>query len=55
MLNDREVLISMKKSVNKALALKKTLGYYAVVWDSEKQQVKHIEAKDLPEYTYKDS
>lgn len=54
MLNKSEVLKSMKKSVSKALALKKALGHYAVVWDSETQQVKRIEAKDLPEYQYKD-
>lgn len=54
MLNEKKVLASMKKSVNKALALKKALGHYAVVWDSEKKQVKRIEAKDLPEYPYKD-
>ena len=55
MLNDKEVLISMKKSVSKALAIKKALGQYVVAWDSEKKQVKRIEAKDLPEYAYKES
>jgi hypothetical protein len=50
MLNDKEVLISIKKSVSKALAIKKALGQYVVAWDSEKKQVKHIETKDLPEY-----
>ncbi|SMN00892.1 hypothetical protein SPONN_2017 [uncultured Candidatus Thioglobus sp.] len=54
MLDEKKVLASMRKSVNKALALKKALGQYAVVWDAEKQQVKRIEAKDLPEYAYKD-
>ncbi len=54
MLDEKKVLASMKKSVNKALALKKALGHYAVVWDSETKQVKRIEAKDLPEYQYKD-
>jgi len=54
MLDDQKILASMKKSVSKTLALKKALGHYAVVWDSEKQQVKRIEAKDLPEYAYKD-
>jgi hypothetical protein len=33
MLNDKEVLISMKKSVSKALAIKKALGQYVVAWD----------------------
>ncbi len=33
---------------------KKVLEHYAVVWDREKKQVKRIEAKDLPEYAYKD-
>jgi hypothetical protein len=55
MLNDKEVLISMKKNVSKALAIKKALGQYVVAWDSEKKQVKRIEAKDLPEYAYKES
>jgi len=54
MLDEKKILKSFDKSVNKALALKKALGHYAVVWDSEKQQVKRIEAKDLPEYAYKD-
>jgi hypothetical protein len=49
MLNDKEVLISMKKNVSKAL------GQYTVAWNSEKKQVKRIEAKDLPEYAYKES
>jgi hypothetical protein len=40
MLNDKEVLISMKKSVSKALVIKKALGQYVVVWGSEKKQVK---------------
>jgi hypothetical protein len=53
MLNDREVLISMKKSVNKALTIKKALGHYAVVWDEKAKKIKRIEAKDLPEYRYK--
>jgi hypothetical protein len=26
-----------------------------VAWNSEKKQVKRIEAKDLPEYAYKES
>ncbi|SMN11412.1 hypothetical protein SPBRAN_1684 [uncultured Candidatus Thioglobus sp.] len=47
-------LLWSDKSVSKALVLKKALGHYAVVWDAEKQQVKRIEAKDLPEYAYKD-
>ena len=54
MLDEKKVLASMRKSVNKALALKKALGHYAVVWDSKNQRVKRIEAKDLPEYAYKD-
>lgn len=54
MLDEKKILASMKKSVSKALAIKKALGHYAVVWDSEKKQVKRIEAKDLPEYAYKD-
>ncbi|SFV87103.1 hypothetical protein MNB_SUP05-SYMBIONT-4-931 [hydrothermal vent metagenome] len=54
MLDEKKILKSFDKSVSKALALKKALGHYAVVWDSEKQQVKRIEAKDLPEYAYKD-
>jgi hypothetical protein len=45
-----EKLLSMKKNVSKALAIKKALGQYVVAWDSEKKQVKRIEAKDLPEY-----
>ncbi|CAB5497574.1 hypothetical protein [uncultured Gammaproteobacteria bacterium] len=48
MLNDKKILMSMKKSVSKAL------GHYAVVWDSEKKQVKRIKAKDLPKYAYKE-
>lgn len=44
----------MQKSVSKALALKKALGHYAVVWDETTQQVRRVEAKDLPEYKYKD-
>ncbi|MBW5290993.1 MAG: hypothetical protein Rsou_1192 [Candidatus Ruthia sp. Asou_11_S2] len=43
----------MKKSVNKALAIKNALGHYAVVWDQKAKKVKRIEAKDLPEYRYK--
>jgi hypothetical protein len=54
MLDTQKILTSMKKSVNKALALKKALGHYAVVWDDETKQVKRIEAKDLPDYQYKD-
>jgi hypothetical protein len=45
----------MQKSVSKALVIKKALGQYVVVWGSEKKQVKRIEAKDLPEYAYKES
>ncbi|SFV87820.1 hypothetical protein MNB_SUP05-SYMBIONT-5-307 [hydrothermal vent metagenome] len=54
MLDAQKILTSMQRSVNKALALKKALGHYAVVWDDKTQQVKRIEAKDLPEYQYKD-
>lgn len=54
MLDKDEVLKSMRKSVSKALALKKALGHYAVVWDYDKKKVVRIEAKDLPEYPYKD-
>ncbi len=54
MLDAQKVLNSMKKSVNKALAIKKALGHYAVVWDEKTKKVKKIEAKDLPEYQYKD-
>lgn len=50
----QKILASMKKSVSKALAIKKALGQYAVVWDEKTQKVKRIEAKDLPEYPYKD-
>lgn len=53
MLDAQKILASMKKSVNKALALKKALGHYAVVWDAKTKQVKRIEAEDLPEYQYK--
>ena len=55
MLNVNEILKSMDKSVNKALAIKKALGHYAMVWDREAKKVKRIEAKDLPEYHYKDN
>ncbi len=54
MLDKVKVLESMRKSVNKALAIKKALGHYAVVWDDDAQKVVRIEAKDLPEYNYKD-
>ena len=53
MLDENALLKSFDKSVNKALALKKALGHYAVVWDETTKQVKRIEAKDLPEYQYK--
>lgn len=35
--------------VNKVLALKKSLGHYAVVWDEETKKVVRIEAQNLPE------
>lgn len=54
MLDSKKVLHSMKKSVSKALAIKKALGQYAVVWDEKTKKVKYIQAKDLPEYQYKD-
>jgi hypothetical protein len=54
MLDEEEILKSFDKSVNKALALKKALGHYAVVWDEKTKKVVRIEAKDLPEYQYKD-
>jgi len=44
----------MKKSVNKALAIKKALGQYAVIWDKKAKKVVKIKTQDLPEYTYKD-
>jgi len=53
MLNEKKIFNSMKKSINKALAIKKALGQYAVVWDEKTQKVVRIEAKDLPEYKYK--
>lgn len=53
MLDEKEILKSFDKSVNKALAIKKALGHYAVVWDDKTKQVIRIEAKDLPEYKYK--
>ncbi len=54
MLEEKKILESFNKSVNKALAIKKALGHYAVVWDDDAQKVVRIEAKDLPEYNYKD-
>ena len=54
MLDPEEVLASLRKSVNKALAIKKALGQYAVVWDEQKEKVIRIKAQDLPEYQYKD-
>ncbi|CAC9434441.1 hypothetical protein [uncultured Gammaproteobacteria bacterium] len=54
MLDEEEILKSFDKSVNKALALKKALGHYAVIWDEKTKKVVRIEAKDLPEYQYKD-
>ncbi len=53
MLNEKKILASMKKSVNKALAIKKALGHYAVVWDRDLKKVVRIEADKLPEYQYK--
>jgi len=53
MLDEKEVLKSFDKSVSKALAIKKALGHYAVIWDYEKNKVVRIEADDLPEYQYK--
>lgn len=53
MLNEKEILASMKKSVNKALAIKKALGHYSVVWDRDLKKVVRIEADKLPEYQYK--
>jgi hypothetical protein len=50
MLDEQEILSSLRKSVAKALAIKKALGHYAAVWDYNKQQVVKIPAKDLPEY-----
>ncbi len=54
MLDEKKVLMSMRKSVSKALAIKKALGHYAVVWDEKTKKVVRIEAKDLPKYAYKD-
>ncbi|SMN15198.1 hypothetical protein CRYPD_438 [uncultured Candidatus Thioglobus sp.] len=54
MLDEKKILESFDKSMNKALAIKKALGHYAVVWDDKTQAVKRIEAKDLPEYQYKE-
>ena len=50
----KKALASLRKCVNKALAIKKALGQYAVVWDRELEKVVRIEAEDLPEYKYKD-
>ncbi|MBT3186532.1 MAG: hypothetical protein HN828_00815 [Candidatus Thioglobus sp.] len=53
MIEQKKALESLRRSVNKALAIKKALGHYAVVWDRENKKVVRIEAKDLPEYKYK--
>jgi Leu/Phe-tRNA-protein transferase len=53
MLNEEKILQSMRKSVAKALAIKKALGQYAVVWDYTTNKVVKIPAKDLPEYPQK--
>jgi hypothetical protein len=53
MLDESKILESFDKSVAKALAIKKALGQYAVVWDYDKGQVVEIQAKDLPEYPQK--
>jgi hypothetical protein len=55
MLDDKEMLKFFDKSVSKALAIKKALGHYAVIWDEEKEEVVRIEADDLPEYQYKNN
>jgi uncharacterized protein YhaN len=52
--DEEEILKSFDKSVDKALALKKALGHYAVDWDEKTKKVVRIEAKDLPEYKNKD-
>ncbi|MBC8493177.1 MAG: hypothetical protein ISR74_05690 [Candidatus Thioglobus sp.] len=54
MIDNQKALESLRRSVNKALAIKKALGHYAVVWDRENKKVVRIEAQDLPEYKYKD-
>lgn len=54
MLDEKKILASFDKSVSKALAIKKALGQYAVVWDYKTKSVKRIEAEDLPEYAYKE-
>ncbi len=51
--DEKKILACFDKSVSKALALKKTLGHYAVVRVREGQRVKRIEAKYFPEYAYK--
>ncbi len=52
MLDEQKVADSLKKSINKALAIKKALGHYAVVWDEDKKEVVRIEAASLPSYAY---
>lgn len=53
MLDEQKILASFDKSVAKALAIKKALGGYAVIWNEEQQKVVKVPAKDLPDYPQK--